>query len=490
MESCQICIEPFNKTPNRKKAACPYCDVKACVKCTQTYLINTHEDPHCMNCRKGWSREVMDEILLITWRNGEYKQHRQDILLDREKSRLPAAQLVLERQKLAVERQPLLQELANEMSKQLNLYMIAKNNYDHECSINIRLANGIDVSIATDKKQDIRVFVMPCPGEECRGFLSTAYKCGLCDKYTCPDCREIKGDQRDTQHTCNPDSVANVAIMKKECRNCPECGTSIFRIEGCSQMFCTQCKTAFDWNSGKKITTGAIHNPHYFEYLRAAGGNVPRTAGDIPCAGQMPNAGDLYPINKNCGISKDKMDYIYESLMTINHIRHVEIANQTNGIQDSDNTTINIRYLKNQIDEKRWKQLLQMREKRRMRRDEIRQRYEALCGAAADIMSRLPNWRAINAMKWTEKDKEDIRKIIDDMRPMLENLRLIYNAGMEEISKRYNTKVLLINPKFKRMQSKTIKKKIKVVSKVASKVVSKAESPTDSDADIDSDIEV
>jgi hypothetical protein len=252
-------------------------------------------------------------------------------------------------------------------------------------------------------------------------------------------------------------------------------------------MFCTQCKTAFDWNNGKKITTGAIHNPHYFEYLRAAGGNVPRTPGDIPCAAQMPNAGDLYPINKNCGIDKNKMDYIYDSLMTINHIRHIEITNQTNGVQDSDNTTINIRYLKNEIDEKRWKQLLQMREKRRMRRDEIRQRYEALCRAAADIMSRIPNWRTLNTIKWTEKKvRDDIIKIIDDMIPMLESLRLIYNTGMEEISKRYNTKVLLIDPKFKRKQSKPIKKKIKVVSKVASK--GKADS--DSDADTDSDIEV
>jgi hypothetical protein len=27
-----------------------------------------------------------------------------------------------------------------------------------------------------------REFLMRCPAEECRGFLSTAYKCGVCDK--------------------------------------------------------------------------------------------------------------------------------------------------------------------------------------------------------------------------------------------------------------------------------------------------------------------
>jgi hypothetical protein len=37
-----------------------------------------------MGCRKAWTREVMDSILLTTWLNGEYKKHRENVLLDRE----------------------------------------------------------------------------------------------------------------------------------------------------------------------------------------------------------------------------------------------------------------------------------------------------------------------------------------------------------------------------------------------------------------------
>ena len=50
-----------------------------------------------MGCRRAWTREVMDEILLTTWVNGDYKKHREVILTDRERSRLPAAQIIVER---------------------------------------------------------------------------------------------------------------------------------------------------------------------------------------------------------------------------------------------------------------------------------------------------------------------------------------------------------------------------------------------------------
>ena len=47
-----------------------------------------------------------------------------------------------------------------------------------------------------------------CPDENCRGFLSTQWKCGVCDMWTCPDCHQIKGMTKDAHHQCNPDDVA------------------------------------------------------------------------------------------------------------------------------------------------------------------------------------------------------------------------------------------------------------------------------------------
>ena len=42
----------------------------------------------------------------------------------------------------------------------------------------------------------------------------------------------------------------------------------ISRISGCSSMFCTNCNTGFDWNTGLMNKDGFVHNPHYFDYLK------------------------------------------------------------------------------------------------------------------------------------------------------------------------------------------------------------------------------
>ena len=231
---CSVCIEKFGKTASKKRATCPYCDIKACVKCTQIYLVGTHEDAHCMGCRKGWSREVLDSFAMLTWIDDNYKKHRQDILVDRERSRLPAAQLIIERIKQAEAMAPEIAEAKKESEALYKVYSIAMKKYLDLQARATNLSHGRpEVTDINAPKEEKRVFVMPCPASSCRGFLSTAYKCGICDIYACPDCREIKGNAKDSAHTCDPKTVESVAALKKECRNCPECGTSIFRISGC-----------------------------------------------------------------------------------------------------------------------------------------------------------------------------------------------------------------------------------------------------------------
>jgi uncharacterized Zn finger protein (UPF0148 family) len=68
-------------------------------------------------------------------------------------------------------------------------------------------------------------------------------------------------------HVCNPDTLATIQLLQKECKRCPKCAIPIFKIDGCDQMWCVQCHTAFNWRTGK-VETGRVHNPHYFQYLR------------------------------------------------------------------------------------------------------------------------------------------------------------------------------------------------------------------------------
>jgi hypothetical protein len=241
-DECSVCYERFTKQPSKRRAQCPYCPMRACVGCVQTYLTSSTDDPCCFECRRAWTREVIDSVCLTTWINGAFKLHRQQVLLDRERSRLPAAQIHLENVKMGEARAPVREALAVQIREaEINLARLRTEFYRESVIITQYLrgedpladaAGGGGGPEATQEK-DRRVFVMPCPANGCRGFLSSAYKCGICDIYACPECREVKGHDRDAAHTCNPDTVATVRALKKDCRPCPECGTNIFKIEGC-----------------------------------------------------------------------------------------------------------------------------------------------------------------------------------------------------------------------------------------------------------------
>jgi len=73
-------------------------------------------------------------------------------------------------------------------------------------------------------------FVRKCSDADCRGFLSTRWKCGLCDKYTCTECHELKSDD---DHTCDPNNVATAKLLSTDTKGCPTCQTSIYKIDGC-----------------------------------------------------------------------------------------------------------------------------------------------------------------------------------------------------------------------------------------------------------------
>jgi len=137
----------------------------------------------------------------------------------------------------------------------------------------------------TDIVKEKREFLMNCQVKECKGYLSTQYKCGLCEKYTCSQCLLVKEEG----HECKEDDVSTVRLIRKETKPCPKCSTRISKIDGCDQMWCVECKTAFSWKSGN-IVNGAIHNPHYYDFLRKTQGFVPRA--DNPC-GEIPPLGTM-----------------------------------------------------------------------------------------------------------------------------------------------------------------------------------------------------
>ena len=276
--TCDICCEKYNKSLNAKVTC--ICGFNACKTCVRTYLLSTTKDPHCMQCKNQWSAKFLVDNLNRSYIDGDYKKHRKVLLVDREISKTPELMNLVERTKLIEDKSDELIILNKKFIEMRKLYYeISKLQFAKKCEIS-KIKRG-DVTIERKK------FIMPCPGDNCKGYLSTQYKCEVCKLYTCPDCYEIIGYTKEDQHTCVEANLQSAALIKKETKGCPQCGVRIFKISGCDQMWCTECKVAFNWNTGKLIYGGQVHNPHYYQYMRDQnnGGSAPRNPGDVLCGG-------------------------------------------------------------------------------------------------------------------------------------------------------------------------------------------------------------
>jgi hypothetical protein len=203
-------------------------------------------------------------------------------------------------------------------------------------------------------------------------------------------------------------------------------------VRNCDQMYCTQCQTAFSWRTGR-IETGRIHNPHYYEFLRAQNGGVaPREIGDIPCGG-FPTAYDLRQV-----YAKLKLDTELQTMFGIihrlhAHIQAVELPHYTtNAI--TDNRELRAAFLINKIDAQKFKETLQKNEKARNKKNDIRMVMDMFLGTIADIFR--------NMLQLTTAP--EIVERVDE----LNNLRKYFNQSLAPISRRYTCVAPYISDKW------------------------------------------
>jgi hypothetical protein len=207
--------------------------------------------------------------------------------------------------------------------------------------------------------------------------LSSQWKCGLCGIRSCPECHEQKGEN----HVCNPDQVATAKLMANDTKPCPKCQTPIYKIDGCDQMWCTQCHTAFSWKTGRTETV--IHNPHYYEWMRKqTHGEIPRDAGCVPRL-EYANARRIGRF-----ANKEIMDFVTKLVRNTVHIEQVELNRFAEINRVTVNQDLRVAYLRGQIDEEKFKVLLQRAEKSTVKREEIRNILLMLVASTTDIVRR------------------------------------------------------------------------------------------------------
>jgi hypothetical protein len=288
-----------------------------------------------------------------------------------------------------------------------------------------------------------REFIMRCPADECRGFLSTAYKCGTCEAWTCKECHVSVGKDKDAQHTCDPDTVLSAKAIKEETRPCPKCGTRIFKLIGCEQMWCVMegCGTAFSWNTGN-IVAGVIHNPHYYEWLRRKNGShLHRETGDIPCGG-MPGVWDMVGTIRDLEIPQELTTAVLETFRNMNEIVDHRLQEFPSRIPQLANKEDDIDYLLNIISEDVWQVRLERTETKFNRRREIGQILQTLATAGADMMNRIYT-EARRATDEPEVNAADnfADWLLSVALPELQQLRTFGNESLLALAKRDRTAV-------------------------------------------------
>jgi hypothetical protein len=364
-----------------------------------------------MSCRHPWDREFMDASLGSAWVNGEYKRHRETILLDRERALLPATQDRLgtyREYRNLVEELPAKKTRAREMRRELRAL-------DVEISGDVltaaRLKERTFAANPRPRPADappLKKVVRGCPAEACRGFLTSDFLCGACDRAFCRTCHEELGDG----HACDPDAAKAAAFLIKDTKPCPTCAAPIHKIGGCSQvralcypnhaswpcfacvtfdvfgvllcvgvhMWCTVCRTAFDWRTGE-VDRGPVHNPHYVAWANTRGGA--REDGGGGCDGGWADVSRRLHV---AGMDRDTLARVGEMHRRATHLQRVVVPTLP-GDGELDNLDLRLAYLNREITEDHLRLTVQRREKKRAKLLAVRQILEMYVAATADVVA-------------------------------------------------------------------------------------------------------
>jgi hypothetical protein len=445
--NCPICCETYNAS-TRSNIVCENggCEFECCKTCVRTYLLGTTRDPHCMNCRNAWSQRFLVDKLNRSFVTKDYKIHRQNALLETEISKLPETMDAADRTMRSEHAIKEAKRCADAVKHlQTRIRRLKDEEYLHRNGAR-RILSG------KDEKKEKRKFIMACPGEDCRGFLSSQYKCELCKLQTCSKCFEIIGHTKTEEHTCIEANVQSADLIRKETKPCPACGTRISKINGCDQMWCVNCHQAFSWKTGE-LDNGVVHNPHFYQFERAANnGEIPRQAGDILCGGLI-----AYGV-LNRAILKKLRDYEGEDTQeapgarrphvarlgetlnnlralhrTISHIAAVNLPNTRTKVRElTDNKSLRVDYILKGISKEDFATQVYRRDNQRRKTTELLNVYELINVVGIELFTTLTNDTSTGQVYYD---------FVTEQLANFDNLRVYCNEQFMEISKTYHQMV-------------------------------------------------
>jgi len=469
---CTICLENFNNAA-RKRITCENCQTEICMKCVKRFLADTVQEPNCMNCRELYTNEFMDANVGYRYRKTLLKNVRLEVLVSREKEFMPdlmhRAQALKEMKRLDKEiskQRSIKHGLQKEMydlhrSKQkiedtirastekvelvntelgvefmqkshqvlTSYYKLEKELQD---KIDLQASQCQELNEARNKFHNVYYSkgaikanaTMHCIRDDCKGFLNDEYVCGLCNLKICKDCHEelVEVEGEGEAHKCKPENVESVKAIENETKPCPTCRTRVYKTEGCDQMFCVQCHTAFSWNTGM-IDRGRIHNPHYFEWLRRNRQQMPREIGDVPCGG-LPSWLEIKNNLKTLQCDVFKLTYLSSAYKMTVFLQNKEVPKYpVREGRDETLNTIAIDYMADVLTEKQWKTKLFNLE----RKKEINMERRLILDMMLAVM--IDNFRDLAAITTSE----DLANKVEEVR----QIRKYFNKSIKNLGRRF-----------------------------------------------------
>ena len=677
-EACGICSDRFTAII-RKKTTCKYCHASTCSKCVEQYLLTRHEDAHCLHCRVNYNDATLHDICTRTYLQQTYFKHRQEVLINRERANLPLLQeqarrerrqrdrwvqegiinkriaelkqkrdlIQSEHHKLYVltygaqrvqgnaqkERLIALQEYMDQMEEFQNRIREEKRLL-YDIRFSMPAAGGAAAADDDKKEEEKKKFVRRCTRDGCQGFLSTAWKCGLCEWHSCSKCFAVKGHAHDAPHECKKEDVETADLIKKDCKPCPKCGEFIEKSSGCfapdtsilcwnghtkmsqdiqvgdeligddgtkrtvidtisgedmmyqvmqnngmsytvnskhtlvlkkrnengeilsdviemvvtdylkqpreiqtsyvgynlngqtsdlsivavgrghyfgwsidgnrrfllsdttiirncDQMFCISCQTPFSWITGKIVTSGPIHNPHYYEWMRRTGGAVPRNPADVPCGG-FPAGYELVRFPR--GMKRNIANIFYEFHRVCVELQEMSTRQYRTHIDQAPLNQLNVKFLLGELDEKKWGRLLAVHEKKRKRDAEIQEVLGAFRMVAVELINRVQHYHDERVHGFGELPIPAAEKFIVNLDVQIQELITMINDALRTTSITHSYSVPYINIvwnekeqfNYYRALTKNFKGEGKKPRVKSEKKEAKVESDDDSDSDNDS----
>lgn len=424
---CSICVNAYTK--RKFEVCCNICKKKCCNNCIELYLMNTYHEPHCMYCKNVWDYKFIYEVMSKAFIKRLQKQQQEMLfrkeiaMLPQTQKYIEYDQYIHDLEYIVNTNVNTIYDINNKINfaeQELKLkacpntkctatYIFYKDRHCYKCKQKICLLcrSAKDVNHVCDsfrktlfenykehikEKLDLHTcteqlkykiqkwrqryemddaiaensynyqIVCVCPTENCKGFVTNfKHKCSLCNTKICVYCHHIYHEG----HICNKMDIKTVDMIKKTTKACPKCATLIQKIDGCNQMWCTHCNTAFNWNTGK-IDLGNIHNPHYFEWFRKMEINANNDDNNMYNCEGIPN--QRYFLTH---ISLVIRRFDFETFKTlslyyriVNHINEVIVNRQVIQNELLKNLDLRLLWVKNKITEKQWKMNLFRRNKK------------------------------------------------------------------------------------------------------------------------------